>query len=274
MITSKIIGVHRTMSAPQRRILPATAALTGVLLLTALAGCASSPATTSAPATPVPPSTASTASASAAPTAAVDPAAFETLSALVKAPGKPYAATMKAETTIGGESTVMMTGRLNINGPATGRLHIETADDGAGRTLSMDSVVVADAMYGKGVPGTTGWVKLPRSAEAPVADYAGYAKLIAAGGPASLKGVEQQAGGPVYHLSGPLTTEQITTIDARTAKSMGTKGMTSFQCDLWLDGESRAVRFEQRGELRGVAFVNSAVFSEFGPTETVSAPTD
>ncbi|MFJ1705992.1 hypothetical protein [Kitasatospora sp. NPDC088346] len=272
VITSKIIGVHRTMSAPQRRITSATAALAGAVLFAALAGCSTAP---SAPPAPPAGSSAAASTASTASTTAVDQAAFERVSALTTTPGKPYATTMKAETTIGGASGVLMTGRMNVNGPATGRLHIEAADaGGAGRALSVDSVMTADAMYSRGVPGTTGWVKLPRAAEAPAADYAGYARLIAAGGPAALKDVEQRTEGPVYHLAGELTTEQITTVDARTAKSMGGKGVQSFRCDLWLDGENHVLRFEQRGELRGTPFVNSAAFSEFGPAETVTAPTD
>ncbi|MCX4696941.1 hypothetical protein [Streptomyces sp. NBC_01408] len=166
-----------------------------------------------------------------------------------------------------------MTGRGNHNALFTGRGEIRTpANVPVSQAIWMETVTTADANYVRNrlTPGS-GWTKMPR-AEGNEANYAGYAKLLLAVGPSARKGMEGQGGTPTYHLAGHLDLDQVASVDPRTHRSMKAKGVTGFDIDQWIDGQGRAVRFEQRMEMRGIPAVNTGRFSDFGPVEEFNAP--
>ncbi|MET9688507.1 hypothetical protein ABZY81_08535 [Streptomyces sp. NPDC006514] len=244
-----------TFSVP-RTAFVAVAAV--AVALTALAGCKDTPSAKGAD-----PATAST---SAAPVAG----AFEPEAALAEARKTPYAATMKATTEVAGREAATMSGRANFETVFTGRMEVRTAGD---PVMWVETVTTPDGNYVRDrSKGGGGWVKTPRSPDNQ-ASYAGYATLLLATGPSAKKGMENQAGVPVYHLSGRLDIDQVASVDPRTHRSMKAKGVTGFDCDLWIDGQGRTVRFDQRMDMRGTSGANKVLFSEFGPAETFAEPT-
>ncbi|WP_328788743.1 hypothetical protein [Streptomyces sp. NBC_00273] len=255
-----------TFSVP-RTAFVAVAAV--AVALTALAGCKDTPSAKGAgPATaPASAAPASTAPASTAPVAG----AFEPEAALAEAQKTPYAATMKATTEVAGREAATMSGRANLETVFTGRMEVRTAGDPA---IWVETVTTADGNYVRDrSKAGDGWVKVPRSADNQ-ASYTGYAKLLLATGPSAKKGMENQGGVPVYHLSGRLDIDQVASVDPRTHRSMKAKGVTGFDCDQWIDGQGRTVRFDQRMDIHGTSGANKVLFSEFGPVETFARPAE
>ncbi|MEU9082282.1 hypothetical protein [Streptomyces sp. NPDC048357] len=229
--------------------------------LTALSGCKDAPSGAAAPAAP--------AATSAAPVAG----AFDPEAALAQAEKTPYAASVKVVTEAAGQEISTMTGRSNLGTRFTGRTEVRSASAiPAAQAVWMETVTTTDANYVRNRTQSGSWVKMPRAEGANEADYAGYAKLLLATGPAARKGMEDQAGTPAYHLTGHLGIDQVASVDPRTHRSMKAKGVTGFDIDQWIDSQGRTRRFEQRMDVRGVPAANKATFGEFGPLETFAAP--
>ncbi|MEV6973630.1 LppX_LprAFG lipoprotein [Kitasatospora sp. NPDC093806] len=262
-----------------------------VVALTALTGCnddtdkstaatSAAPTSTSAAPTSAAPTSAAPTSAtptSAAPTSAAPSAAgdFDPAQALAtkRAPG---AATMTILTEAAGRKVLTTTGRVNVDTVFTGRMEVRTADDmPEAQAVRMETVVTADGYYYRDLakPGS-GWTKAPRSEDNQQADYAGYAKLLLATGPAARVGMEQQDGVPTYHLKGHLGIDDVAAIDPSTQRRMKAKGVTGFDCDQWIDKQGRTIRFEQRMDMRGIPGLNTATFKDFGPVESFPAPVE
>ncbi|MGW7434933.1 hypothetical protein [Streptomyces sp. NPDC054849] len=249
--------------APRRNTVLAVAAV--AVALAALSGCKDAPSGAAAPAAPAVP---------ASPSAAPVTGAFDPEKALAEAEKTPYAASMKITTEIAGREVSITTARSNVNTQFTGRMEIRSTDAvPAAQAMWVEGVTTADAHYIRNrAKEGSGWMKMPRSADNE-ANYAGYAKLLIAAGPAARKGMEDQGGIPAYHLAGHLDIDQVASVDARTHRSMKAKGVTGFEIDQWIDGQGRTIRFEQRMDVHGMKGVNKATFSEFGPVETFAAPT-
>ncbi|MFD3328692.1 hypothetical protein [Streptomyces sp. NPDC058701] len=242
--------------------------------LVMLSGCQDTPGGTAAPAATA---TSAARALEAAPTSAAPTAAgaFDPEQALAQAEKTPYAATTTFDTAAAGQHISTMTGRGNHNTPFTGRTEIRTpADVPAFQAVWMETVTTADANYIRNrLQEGSSWRKMPR-AEDNETSYAGYARLLLTVGPSARKGMEDQGGTPTYHLTGHLDIDQVHSIDPRTQRSMKAKGVTGFDIDQWIDSHGRTVRFEQRMEIRGVPAVNTGRFSDFGPAEQFSAPSD
>ncbi len=200
--------------------------------------------------------------------------AFDPEKALTEAEKTPYAASMKITTELGGREVSIANARSNVNTQFTGRMEIRSTDAvPAAQAVWVEGVTTADANYIRNrAKEGSGWMKMPRSPDNE-ANYAGYAKLLLATGPAARKGMEDQGGIPAYHLAGHLALDQVASVDPRTHRSMKAKGVTGFDIDQWIDGQGRTIRFEQRMDLHGMKGVNKVTFSEFGPVETFAAPT-
>ncbi|QES46890.1 hypothetical protein DEJ50_02520 [Streptomyces venezuelae] len=263
----------RTLS-PRRRGTGLAIAAT-VCAVTLLTGCDGDSGGTSAPVSPT--GSASAAPAAPAPaTTSAGPAvpadkAFDPDKALAAASKKPYAANLTITTEADDLSGALTTsGRVNLNGPFTGRMEMKSAEPGP----TMETVTTADATYvrKRGAAGAE-WTKRPRTTGGNLASYEGYAKLLLGTGPSARKGMENQGGVATYHLSGYLTLEQIASVDPRTYTSMKAKGVSGFACDQWIDSQGRTIRFEQRFVMHGVQAANKATFGAFGPAEEFTAPT-
>ncbi|GAA1385916.1 hypothetical protein GCM10009639_09020 [Kitasatospora putterlickiae] len=265
-----------------RRTIALTAAA-AALALTALTGCKDDGAgTAAATASPTPLSASATAAPTGAPTstnptstapASPVPGAFDPEQALA-AKRAPYSAIMSTISEIAGAESSRMKGRVNPNAPMTGRMVLRSVDTpGEETAIHMEIVLVEGSAYSRDLtkPGSS-WLKTPRSGQ-DQADYAKYAALLLATGPSGRKGMEDIAGTPAYHLSGRLEAEQIAAIDPQVYRSMKGK-VAAFDCDQWIDGQGRTLRFEQRMTLRGRPVVNKITFTEFGDPVTIAAPTD
>ncbi|MFB6477948.1 hypothetical protein ACFCXF_07805 [Streptomyces virginiae] len=254
-----------TFSIPRNTLVTVAAV---AVALTALTGCKDTPNAQNGGSAPTSASaSAPTSSASAAPVAG----AFEPEAALAEAGKTPYAATMKATTEVAGREVATTSGRANFETVFTGRMEVRAADSAPG--MWMETVTTVDGNYVRDHSEAGGtWTKMPRAADNR-ASYAGYAKLLLATGPSAKKGMQNQGGVPVYHLAGRLDIDQVASVDPRTHRSMKAKGVTAFDCDQWIDGQGRTIRFEQHMDMRGMPSANKILFSEFGPVETFGAPT-
>ncbi|MGW6917836.1 hypothetical protein ACWGB8_29025 [Kitasatospora sp. NPDC054939] len=266
----------------------ALAAAAAAIALTALTGCngdgAGSAASTASPspvASTAGPSVTATATTTAeptattasSPTATAVPGAFDPAEALA-AERAPYSALMTAITEVADTETLTMTGRINLGGAFTGRIELRTGDAiPEGQRIHMESVMTETSLYSRDLskPGSS-WIKVPKSADNDQADYAKYAKLLLATGPAARKGMEDVDGTPAYHLAARVELDQIAGIDPRTHRSMQGKGVTVFDCEQWIDSQGRTLRFEQRMTMRGVQGENTVTFTEFGKPVPVTAP--
>ncbi|MER5865439.1 hypothetical protein [Kitasatospora sp. NPDC002040] len=245
----------------RRHLIAAVAALA----LAGLAGCGTADrAGTAAPAT--------TAAAAASPTASAGPS-FDPGMALALSIGKPYSATVLLTSTIDGKPGFTGSGRMNNGDLFTGRIEMRAAEPSAdGRTVHFESVLTETSAYARDLAGPGPWRKLPRSADATLADYGAFARALATRGAEARKGPELLDGVPAYRFAGRFESAELETLDPRTARSLAAKGVAGFDCDLWIDRQGRTVRFEQRVELSGLRALNTAVFREFGEPETFTAP--
>ncbi|MFE4599910.1 hypothetical protein ACFRKE_03555 [Kitasatospora indigofera] len=243
--------------------------------MTALAGCEDNPGGTAAPAPSQAAGSATAAPAGAAPAQAAD-GGFDPEQAVAVAEKTPYATTMTTSTAYSGTAMLATTGRINVNTLFTGRVEMRsTGEVPADQAVWLETVTTADAVFVRNrVKAGSAWTKAARTDDtAGQANYAGYARLLLATGPSARKGMENEGGAPAQHLAGHLGLDQVATIDPGVLRTMKAKGVTDFDCDLWIDGQGRTVRFEQRMDVQGVPVVNKVFFGEFGPVETFAAPT-
>ncbi|MFI0092035.1 hypothetical protein [Streptomyces bobili] len=203
--------------------------------------------------------------------------AFEVEAALRNADPARYSAEIRTETYTGSILGVVMSGRMNFNGPApTGRLTLKTSDSvPENQAFSTETILLEDATYTRTLDGGAAgkWQLRGRdSSAAGLTDYGAYAQLLLDLGPEVRKGTEKVGGAPAYRLSGNVTQDQLRTVDPRLYDRMHATGTKDFACDVWVDESGRVVRFEQWLEMAGKAARNVVTFKNFGAPVPVSAP--
>ncbi|GGW54965.1 LppX_LprAFG lipoprotein [Streptomyces galilaeus] len=203
--------------------------------------------------------------------------AFEVEAALKNADPAPYSAEIRTETYTGSILGVVMSGRMNFNGPApTGRLTLKTSDSvPENQAFSTETILLEDATYTRTLDDRAAgkWQRMGRdSSAAGLADYGAYAQLLLDLGPEVRKGTEKVGGAPAYRLSGNVTQDQLRTVDPRLYDRMRATGTQDFACDVWVNESGRVVRFDQRLEMAGKAARNVVTFKNFGAPVPVSAP--
>ena len=203
---------------------------------------------------------------------------FDVATALENADTAPYSTKITTETYTGSTLTVVMTGRMNLNGPApTGKLTLTTSDSvPKDQALHTETILLKDATYTRTLDddGAVGkWQRMAMdSSGAGLADYGAYAQLLLDLGPKARKGPEEIGGASAYRLSGRLTQDQVGTVDRRLYDRMRATGTKDFACDVWVNESGRVVRFEQTLEMSGSAARNVVAFEGFGKPVPVSAP--
>ncbi|MFD4655881.1 hypothetical protein ACFWP2_09620 [Kitasatospora sp. NPDC058444] len=273
------------MTIRRSTALPVTAL---VLALAALTGCgadgaapppaaattgASTGATTGAPAE----ATGDPADATGAPADATG--AFDPAVAIAHRSREPYAATleMTAERGEGAEKEVTTaTGRSNHNTPAEGS-RLETKMVRGSFVLAWEETVTIDqAVYRRSKEtGETRWTtdqKPPASVGVGTYDTDGYAKVLLDAGPAARKGMETEAGVPVFHLAARLSPEQLRRADPGYGVGRQNEGTEAADVQLWIDRLGRTVRSERSTVVAGKPVVTKERSSDFGPVETYTPP--
>ncbi|MFD5269268.1 LppX_LprAFG lipoprotein [Streptomyces sp. NPDC058335] len=203
---------------------------------------------------------------------------FEVEAALKNADPAPYSAEITTKTYTGPVPGVVMSGRMNFNGPAlTGKLTLKTSDSvPEDQAFNAETILLEDATYTRTLDddGAAGqWQRMGRdSSAAGLADYGAYAQLLLDLGPEARKGTEEVGGAPAYRLSGNVTQDQLRTVDRRLYDRMRATGTKTFACDVWVNESGRVVRFEQWLEMSGKSARNVVTFKNFGAPVPVSAP--
>ncbi|MFE4518825.1 hypothetical protein ACFRMQ_32110 [Kitasatospora sp. NPDC056783] len=251
------------MTSRRAILLPATA------LLLAVTGCSSDGAS------PVPTSTAAV-GAPADASGAFDPAA-----AIAHGFREPYvtAFEMVVETGEGPEKEVFTTtGRTNHNTSEEGS-RSETKTVRGSEVVMWEEQVTADGVRHRRdkTEDRPRWTTDPKALVAPRNDAditAGFVKVLLDAGPAARKGMETEAGVPVYHLAARLSPAEMRRADPCYGnggqQNAGTEGV---DCELWIDRLGRMVRAEHSTVVAGQRVVTKEHYSDFGPVETFTPPT-
>lgn len=204
--------------------------------------------------------------------------AFGVESALKDADPAPYSAEIRAETYTGSTLTVVMSGRMNFNGPRpTGKITLTTSESvPEDQAFASETILLEDATYTRTLDdeGAAGeWERTGLgAASAGLADYGAYARLLLDLGPKARKGAEEMDGAPAYRLSGNLTQDQLRTVDRRMYDKMRATGTKEFACDVWVNESGRVVRFEQWLEVSGNSARNLVTLKDFSAPVPVGAP--
>ncbi|MER5891801.1 hypothetical protein [Streptomyces sp. NPDC001876] len=205
-------------------------------------------------------------------------AAFEVETALKNADPAPYSAQITSESYAGSTLTIVMAGRMNLNGSApTGKMTLKTSDGAPeDQAVNAETILLENATYTRTLDddGATGeWQRAGLdSAGAGVADYSVYARLLLDLGPKARKGSEEVDGAPAHRLSGKLTQDQLRSVDRRLYDRMRSMGTEEFACDVWVNESGRVVRFEQWLTVSGVSAHNVVKLKNFGAPVSVRAP--
>ncbi|MFF4921531.1 hypothetical protein ACFY4B_13185 [Kitasatospora sp. NPDC001261] len=275
------------MTIRRTTVLPATALVVALAALTGCGSDATAPppaAGTSAGGVPAGATTGAPPEATGAPGEATgapaDPTgAFDPAVAVAHRSRESYAATseMTVETGEGAEKDVLtVTGRANHNTPAEGS-RLETKMVRGSSVLAWEEKVVVDqAVYRRDKEnGGTGWTtdqKPPASAGTGAQDTDGYAKVLLDAGPAARKGMETEAGVPVFHLAARLSPAELRRADPTYGDGRQNQGTDAADVQLWIDRLGRTVRVEHSTVVAGRPVVTRERLSDFGPAETFTAP--
>ncbi|MET8545298.1 hypothetical protein ABZW03_32365 [Kitasatospora sp. NPDC004799] len=264
--------------------LPVTAL---VLALAALTGCGAdnaappqaAPATGASATASGAPADGTGASAAATGAPADAAGAFDPAVAIAHRSKEPYAATfeMTVERGEGAEKEVTtVTGRSNHNTPAEGARRESKMVRGSSVLAWEETVVIDQAVYRRSKEnGETRWTtdqKAPASAGVGTYDDDGFAKVLLDAGPAARKGMEVEAGVPVFHLAARLSPEQLRRADPNYGVGRQNEGVGPADCELWIDRLGRTVRSSQSTVVAGKPVVTTERSSDFGPVETFTPP--
>ena len=218
-----------------------------LLVLLALAGCAEAPET---PKTAV----SSGATSSTAPTSATDADESDLAAALAEADtAKPYSAQMDIRSTSGIRLGLVISGRVNVNGPSgtrmTGRLIVRTPSPDGKPPIAVEEILTSGAYFVRvqknGSKPAGPWRRKVADSTIVFPDLADYARLLLIPGPSALKGQEEEGGVMATRLSGQVLTEQIRTIEPGLYGKLRAANVDGFACDMWIDPAGRVVRLEQ-----------------------------
>ncbi|MEU3573359.1 WW domain-containing protein, partial [Kitasatospora sp. NPDC036755] len=204
---------------------------------------------------------------------------FDPAAAIAHRSREPYAATLETsvEAGEGAEKEVTtVTGRSNHNTPAEGA-RAETKMVRGALVLAWEETVTIDqAIYRRNKEtGETTWTrdeKPPAQAGKGVEDNDGYARVLLDAGPAARKGMETEAGVPVFHLAARLSADQLRRANPKYGDGRQNQGVDGADVQLWIDRLGRVVRGEVSTVVAGKPAVTKERYTDFGPAETFTPP--
>ncbi|MFJ6618910.1 hypothetical protein ACIQOW_15200 [Kitasatospora sp. NPDC091335] len=205
--------------------------------------------------------------------------AFDPAVAVAQRSREPYAVTaeMTVETGEGDEKEVFTsTGRINFSTRTQGSRTEERTVRGAeiltwAETLTADGVVYRRDK----AKGGTRWTADPDSGAGMTGDAdaaAGFARVLLEAGPTARKGMETEAGVPVFHLGARLSPAQVRGADPWYADRLTSQGVEAIDCQQWIDRYGRLVRGELAMMVDGKPVVSKQHHADFGPAETFTPP--
>lgn len=186
------------------------------------------------------------------------------LDRLAKADDAPYSAALKAVTQSGTRRLQLMTGRVNLNAPLTGRTTDRTEQ------YTEDVVYTPHRVYRRAIGSDGAWQKFPASTAKggiPTDRLAQYARLV-------LDHSGKVSGGDgTVRVSARLTPKDVEAVDKAVGRNL--RSAKSFGTDVWIDTAGRVVRVRQDihvasdGDIR-----NTLTLSDFERPVRVTAPAD
>ncbi|WP_189762065.1 hypothetical protein [Streptomyces xanthochromogenes] len=184
------------------------------------------------------------------------------------ASARPCSAELQATSLRDGVQVYRSWGRMNLNGPLTGRF-----DDQVKGHPVEDVVITATRVYRRPVTGGGSWTSFDAStAEGgiPVKNLRGYARLLLDHGARAVDG-DDEGTGPTQRLSARIASADLKGVDPIAAGNLD--GVGSVASDLWVDGRGRVVRVEQQLHAPdGSAIKNTLTLRDFGDPTSVTAP--
>ncbi|MFI6471489.1 hypothetical protein ACIBL5_14740 [Streptomyces sp. NPDC050516] len=184
------------------------------------------------------------------------------------ASARPCSAQLWATSLQNGAQVYLAQGRVNLNGPLTGRLDEEVKGH-----PGQDVALTATRVYRRPATGGGSWESFDAStAEGgiPTKNLPGYARLLIDHGARAVAGDDEGAG-PTRHLSARGTPADMKAIDPVAAGNLDSVG--SLASDVWLDGQGRLVRVEQEFFAPdGSTVKNTLTLRDFGAPTEVTAP--
>ncbi|MFB7644650.1 hypothetical protein ACFC1G_08895 [Streptomyces sp. NPDC056085] len=181
---------------------------------------------------------------------------------------RPYSVQLQATSLRNGVQVYRSQGRVNLNGPLTGRL-----DDQVKGHPGEEVVITAAHVYRRPVTGGGPW-QLFDAATAeggiPTKNLPGYARLLIGHGARAVDG-DDEGTGPTWRLSARITPADLKGVDPVVAGNLD--GVGSVASDLWVDGQGRVVRVEQQLHAPdGSAIKNTLTLRDFGDATSVTDP--
>ena len=235
-----------------------------VLLFAVLTGCTGSPKETADV------RGATTSSAGSATTALTD------LKRKVSANTGAYSVTFRDELADDGGEPIVTTGRINLNGPYSGRYRMRIpAGDGLPEATVFEYLTTETASWNRATEPKTmasRWGKVKRDGRPAISDTAGYAQLLIGHGPSAYQGEKTLDGVRATHLVGTLTPDEIDSIDPALSKRLRTGKVSSLKCEIWVDADGRAVRLDTEFTLAKTTTASRLTLSGFGAPYVVKAP--
>lgn len=181
---------------------------------------------------------------------------------------RPCSAQLRAISLRNGEQVYQAQGRVNLNGPLTGRLAEETSG-----APDEDVIITATRVYRRPVSGSGAWASFDAAtAEGgiPAGNLRGYARFLAVHGAKGAVG-DDEGTGPTRRLTARTTPADLKAVDPVAAGNLA--GVDSFANSVWIDGKGRVVRVEQEFTAPdGSAVKNALTLRDFGAPAAVLAP--
>jgi hypothetical protein len=203
---------------------------------------------------------------------------FDDVKAAIAAQGEvgAYSATFKMVTRVNGKTLMVMSGRMNIEGPAAGKVTIQYKKVGDQPAGIAEGVVTPKTMYsrvGLRRPVTGPWQRTPMTKEDGVApSLQDYAELMTELGPKVMKKQQRLKGIATTRLSGRIKIARIKNLQRSLYKQLRSVGTNDIGVDLWVDRRGRVLRMEQQLKIGPQRLHNTMVIAKFQRPMTVRPP--
>jgi hypothetical protein len=188
----------------------------------------------------------------------------------------PYSATFKLVTEVNGKTLLMMSGRMNMEGPVSGKITIRYKKVGDQQAGIAEGVVTPKTMYIRAAlrrPVTGPWQRMPVTKEDAVApSLQNYAELMTALGPKVMKKQQRLKGIATTRLSGRIKIARIKNLQRSLYKQLRSVGTNDIGVDLWVDRRGRGLRMEQQLKIGPQRLHHTMVIAKFQRPLTVRPP--
>jgi hypothetical protein len=225
----------------------------------------------------------SSTSAASAPQGSPSPAAanrapsFDDVKAAIAAQGEvgAYSTTFTLVTQVNGKTLLVMSGRMNVEGPVAGKVTMRLKKVGDQQAGVGETVFTAKTMYvraGLRRPVTGPWQRSPMTKNDVAPSLQDYAEVMLEQGPKVMKKQQRLKGIATTRLSGRIKIAEIEDFQPSLYKQLRSVGTNDIGVDLWVDRRGRVLRLEQRLKIGPQRLHNTMIMKKFQRPMTVRAP--